>query len=155
MPKHKKTTNRRSWYNTVNVDTAINEVMAGKACNHIANVYKIPEATLRRYVKKRENGQELPVHGGRFRETFSAEHSQELYEYIKNADKRAFGLTLLQLRQLAFQFAHRNEIPNRFNADRQMAGKDWAYIFAKKWKLSLRKPTSQARLMGFNKTSVG
>lgn len=157
MPKYQKKTNRRSWSNDVNIERAINEVLEGKSCNSVAEVYRIPEATLRRYVKKKTNGEELPVHGGRFKGTFSEEQSLELYEYVKNVDKRAFGLTLIQLRQLAFQFAERNGVPNRFNVEKRMAGKDWAIIFAKKWKLSLRKPesTSIARLIGFNKVSVG
>lgn len=157
MPKNKKISDRRSWSGKVNIEAAINEVLEGKSCNSIAERFSIPEATLRRYVNKRRNGQDLPVHGGRFRETFSGEQSRELYDYIKVVNERAFGLTFIQLRKIAFQYAERNEIPHRFNAERGMAGKDWIVGFARKWKLSLRKPesTSLARLIGFNKVSVG
>lgn len=158
MPsKYTRKTNRRSWDDGEKIQTAVREVQNGKSCNSIAVQFGIPESTLRRYVKKVQRGEDLPVHGGRFQEIFTEEQTQELLTHIKEFDKRAFGLTKCELRSLAFQFAEQNGIPHRFNKNLKMAGKDWAQNFSKKHHISLRQPesTSVGRLMGFNKVAVG
>lgn len=69
-----------------------------------------------------------------------------------------YGLTAIDLRQIAFEFAEKNNIQHTFNGDKKMAGKDWLQSFLRRHpNLSLRKPeaTSLGRISGFNAESVG
>ncbi|XP_074034640.1 uncharacterized protein [Leptinotarsa decemlineata] len=156
MPqKYSKRSERRSW-TEVSLIAALEAVDGGESCNSAASSYDIPEATLRRYIKKHREGAALPEHGGRCRNTFSSDQSQFLANYITDIDRRAFGLTKVQLGRLAFDFAEQNNISHRFNKSSKMAGKDWIKSFQMKFKVSLRtpEPTSIGRLMGFNKIAV-
>lgn len=68
-----------------------------------------------------------------------------------------FGLTVTDLRRLAYQLAEKYKLPHRFNRKKEIAGKKWYYKFMKDNPcLSLRTPeaTSMARARGFNKESV-
>lgn len=87
---------------------------------------------------------------------FTPEQQVALAEHAKLLEKMFYGLTLKGLRKLAFQYAEANDIPNSFSKENEMAGKDWAYGFLKKFNLSLRTPskTSVARAMGFNKMQL-
>ncbi|KAJ8866447.1 hypothetical protein PR048_032290 [Dryococelus australis] len=48
--------------------------------NMSATIYKIPEATLRRYLNT--DPENLPVHRGRFRKVFTPEQLDELRSYL-------------------------------------------------------------------------
>ncbi|CAB3235439.1 unnamed protein product [Arctia plantaginis] len=69
-----------------------------------------------------------------------------------------YGLTIEQVRKLAYEFAKANYIKHPPSWDHnKMAGKDWMECYRKRNEnLSLRKPenTSAARSYGFNKTAV-
>jgi len=72
--------------------------------------------------------------------------------------RRFYGLTLHDMRSLAFQLAELNGFENPFSTKDKMAGKDWAIAFVKRrTELSLRSPeaTSLARAVGFNRVQVG
>lgn len=72
-------------------------------------------------------------------------------------ESRLFGLTIDELRTLAFELAERNNIVNNFNKTKAKAGKCWFYSFMKRNPhLSLRsaEPTSLARATGFNRAVV-
>ncbi|CAI6356543.1 unnamed protein product [Macrosiphum euphorbiae] len=69
-----------------------------------------------------------------------------------------YGLTIRDIRSLAFQLAETNKLPNNFNKVNQLAGKSWVYGFFKTHPiLSLSTPekTSASRAQGFNKITVG
>ncbi|XP_030745251.1 uncharacterized protein LOC115890301 [Sitophilus oryzae] len=156
MPRiYQRKTNRRAWDENAMI-AAVHEVLDGKSCNGVASLYDIPEPTLRRYVKKMKNDLQLPMHGGRYSTTFNLNQSQALVNYITLIDKRGFGLTAIQLRKLAYDFAEEQGITHRFNKERKLAGKDWLSNFIKDNKISLRtaEATSVARLMSFNKPAV-
>ena len=75
--------------------------------------------------------------------------------YLKTMESRLFGLTMKDLRTLAYQLAQRNGIAHRFQ--NEIAGQDWVNGFFKRNpSLSIRKPesTSGARAMGFNRVAV-
>ena len=81
----------------------------------------------------------------------------ELVDYILEMEVKFYGISIQEVRHLAFQLAERNKIPHDFNRDAQMAGWDWNYAFMRRHpKLSLRSPeaTSAARAQGFNKIAV-
>ncbi|KAJ4451383.1 hypothetical protein ANN_02845 [Periplaneta americana] len=68
-----------------------------------------------------------------------------------------YGLTVKDVRQLAFQLAERNQLKHPFNKNTGLAGEDWFEGFKKRHpEISLRSPeaTSIARSQGFNAVSV-
>ncbi|XP_050516998.1 uncharacterized protein LOC126891753 [Diabrotica virgifera virgifera] len=88
---------------------------------------------------------------------FSPEQEKALVDHLIGMDKLFFGLSYLELRSLAFQYAEINKTPNNFHKQNCLAGKDWLYLFLKRHpQLTLRTPenTSAARASGFNKVSV-
>ena len=72
-------------------------------------------------------------------------------------DSRLFGLTIDEVRSLAFELAEKNNLLHNFSKTKKMAGKCWFYSFLKRNpEISLRsaEPTSLARTMGFNRAVV-
>lgn len=93
-------------------------------------------------------------------QVFSNEQEAQLVSYIKTCSNMNYGLTYLQIRTLAFEYASalpNCKYPNKWNETKK-AGIDWLRAFMRRNKnqISLRKPenTSLARATGFNKTSV-
>lgn len=89
--------------------------------------------------------------------TFTVSQENELVEHCIFLAKMFYGLSPIELRKAAYCFAVSNNIKNRFNEEKKMAGKDWLQSFIKRHpKLSIRKPeaTSIARISGFNKDAV-
>lgn len=124
----------------------------GLSQRRVASELGFSEGALRKRLKLDCGVEQL----GRFKPVFSAGEDLELAEHAKKLEKLFYGLTLKSLRKLAYQYAEANGIENSFSKEKQMAGKDWAYSFLKRHKLSLRTPskTSVARAMAFNKVQV-
>ena len=57
---------------------------------------------------------------------FSDEMENELEQYILRMEEIFFGLSLLDLRRLAYDLAERNAIRHPFNPAKKLAGEDWA-----------------------------
>lgn len=88
---------------------------------------------------------------------FTVAQEEELTSHILKMESRLFGVTLTDLRVLAFDLAERNNIPNTFNKEKRRAGKAWMYAFLNRHPcLRLRTPeaTSIGRAIGFNRTAV-
>ncbi|KAJ8729016.1 hypothetical protein PYW07_006712 [Mythimna separata] len=120
--------------------------------------FKVPRSTLKRRVKGiNKEAIEIKKILGSCHPTFSMEQEEELVHHILEMEKRFYGLTLQDVRRLAYQLAERNNIEHKFSKDTQMAGKAWISAFRKRHpELTLRSPeaTSLARAQGFNKVSV-
>jgi hypothetical protein len=101
--------------------------------------------------------QGLSESGGRFKPVFSAQMEDQLKTYCLDVDGRYFGLTLKDVRRLAYQLADSNKLDHPFKKEAKLAGKEWAYAFIKRHGLALRtpEPTSIGRAMGFNRVQVG
>ncbi|CAH1985411.1 unnamed protein product [Acanthoscelides obtectus] len=89
----------------------------------------IPKPTFRRHLrslnkKANEDVQSLGRHT-----TFSPYIEMELAKHIVKLEKRFFGVTIRDVRRLAFQIAVRNDIPHHFNINKEMAGKGGYYSF--------------------------
>ncbi|CAH1960860.1 unnamed protein product [Acanthoscelides obtectus] len=157
MPrKYKRKSSRREW-SDIALKSAMRDVEEGTlSCNAAAGTYDIPEPTLRRYLKKKMEGVDLPQHAGRFKNTFNTEQTQDFVRYIQECNARGLGLILIQVQKLAFEYAETNGIEHRFNKQNKMAGIDWFRQFRAENNLSLRnpEPKSIARLRGFNKVAV-
>lgn len=154
-----KKTNRQSW-SSDNMQRAVEAVVAGEmGYRKASDTFSVPSSTLERYVKKkRENSSSLiDKTAGKFQPVFTAEQESEIASYLIDMQRRLFGVTIKELRCLAFQLAEKNNCKHKFDRESGMSGKDWADKFIKRHpELSLRKPegTSGARAMGFNKVAV-
>jgi len=120
--------------------------------------FSVPKTTLfRRVAETNKIAKGVKKHLGRFESTFNEDFETELVNYIMNMESRFFGITNSELRQIAFQLAEKNSIPNRFQKSAKSAGKTWLYCFRKRHpEISIRKPeaTSYARATGFNRPAV-
>lgn len=120
--------------------------------------YDVPKEALYRRVN-REANKKLPYHSvlGRFFTTFTPALEAELENYIVQMDESCYGLTIIDIQRVVYQFAIRNNIPNSFNKESGLAGRDYVEGFLKRHpKLSLRKPEAILinRMNGINKESV-
>ncbi|XP_049309910.1 uncharacterized protein LOC125777870 [Bactrocera dorsalis] len=89
---------------------------------------------------------------------FNIEQEKALISYILQASDINYGIGLMELRKLAYEFARKvgASYPDPLN-DNQQASKDWQLAFMKRQKnLSLRTPeqVSQSRAKRFNKENV-
>uniref|UniRef100_A0A2L2YKN8 DDE-1 domain-containing protein n=1 Tax=Parasteatoda tepidariorum TaxID=114398 RepID=A0A2L2YKN8_PARTP len=94
----------------------------------------------------------------RCHQVFTDEEELLLSEYFLTSSKIHYGLTFLQARALAFQYAEKlgKAMPSSWNV-KECAGIDWMQAFMKRHPgLSLRKPenTSLSRATSFNKKNV-
>lgn len=120
MSRRKRTTERSLW-SIADLENARKRINDGESIRAVARSMEVHEATLRKRLKRSTPATCL----GRYDTTFSLEMEQELCDYIKKIDGMFYGLTSRGLRELAFQFAEQNNVPNRFNPVEKMAGKEW------------------------------
>ncbi len=66
--------------------------------------------------------EDLPVNGGRYKDTFSEKELKELYDYVVAISKRAFGLTKQQFGSIIYNYAEAKNILHPFNTEKKTAG---------------------------------
>lgn len=116
--------------------------------NESSRVYGVPKATIKRYADNTDPDNIKTL--GR-PAIFCNDMERILSEHILHLEECFFGLTIREVRKLAFDVAEKYDLPHNFNRDTKMAGKKWFYAFMKRNShLSLRKPegTSMARAIG-------
>jgi hypothetical protein len=125
---------------------------AGESKRPISEYLKVPESTL----KKRLRMGTVPTSLGRFKATFLDEEEKELTEYCRDLDAKFHGLTIGMLKELAFEYAERNEIAHTFNRVKKTAGNDWLISFCKRQNFSVRlsEKCSLRRTTSFNEVQV-
>lgn len=145
-------TNRAPWCTEDLRQRARDSIATGVSIWKVAESLGIPLTMLSDNLKKAE----LPTSCGRFKRMLSEEMEKKLKEYCLQVDNRFFGLTLRDMRQLAYDFAEWNEVDHPFNKSSHLVGKDWASSFIKRHRLSLRSPEliSIRRAMEFNAVQV-
>lgn len=123
--------------------------------------FKVSKATLCRHLKKhRESGNETFVYSASqdVKLVFTLTQEKELLNYVSMCAEIHYGLSTVELRKLAYNYARVNNIkfPPSWTTN-QIAGKEWyRYFRGRHPSISLRKPqaTSLARATAFNKTNV-
>jgi len=120
----------------------------------------LTRTSLRRYITKcQAKGQENVSmgYGPGSRRIFSSKMEDDLAVHAVNLSSGFFGLSCLQMRKLAYNFAAVNEIdiPTSWRRDKA-AGLDWLRLFMRRNKLSIRKPeaTSLGRASAFNRHNL-
>lgn len=134
------------------MEKAIAALERGATINKTAKQYGIGKAALLRHYLKENIVQIL----GR---TTVLEDVVEvkIKRHILLLEELMFGLTINEVRELAFDIAEEMKIPHKFNKQQRMAGKKWYYGFMRRHpELSLRAPeaTSLARVRGFRQDRV-
>lgn len=119
--------------------------------------YNIPKPTLKRHLDSRNVVANEDIKSFGRTTIFSSEVEESLIKHILLLESCMFGLSISDVRRLAFEIAEKNDLPHNFNKTERMAGKKWFYAFKKRNpQISLRSPesTSLARAKGFNKENV-
>lgn len=112
-----------------------------------------------RYVKKTRAGENTDYKANySHKKVFSESEELMLSEYLLKTSGMFYGLTTLQFRRLACEFAIKNgiKVPPSWEKN-GLAGIDWCSSFiSRSGKLSLRKPeaTSLARITSFNRSNI-
>lgn len=143
------------------IASAIRAVVEEKiSIRKAANTYNLKPATLQHRLEK--NRLQIPKQHffSKYcsKQVFTVDQEQKLNEYVVTCSKMHYGLTLYQLRSLAYEYAKqlKCKYPSKWD-ETKVAGQDWISGFRKRnVNITLRKPenTSLARSVGFNKTSV-
>lgn len=125
--------------------------------NECCRQYGIPKPTFNRHLRGSNvsANEDIKIIGRQSILPIDVEN--ELVNHILKLESLMFGLTINDVRRLAFQIAEKNNIPHNFNKETQMAGKKWFYAFkSRHGQLALREPqaTSLLRVKGFNKENV-
>lgn len=150
--------NKRKQYCKEDMSSAIKAVRENKmGYLRAAKFYKVPRTTLFRLSKNTAISPEEAAATKLGRKCIlGPDLEQQLVEYILKMESKFYGLTMRDLRRLAYQLATRNNIEHPFSAS-GLAGRAWIDLFLKRHPtLSIRKPTgtSFARAAGFCKERV-
>ena len=153
MPRnyHRKTA-KANWRKS-ELLAALQAIEEGSSVSRAAEVFGIPRTTL---ITRRKRGSAEDPKLGRF-SVFSDNEERELAEHLVTLARLFYGLTPLEVRRLAFEFAERNSLSHNFNCTNKTAGKDCLKGFLCRNKnVSVRKPepTSLSRIYGMNRFDV-
>ncbi|XP_014674747.1 PREDICTED: uncharacterized protein LOC106814888 [Priapulus caudatus] len=83
---------------------------------------------------------------GNYKTVFPLELEKDLVDYVLHLETLMYGLTTNDVRNLAYQLAVRNGLPNSFNKDKEKAGKDWLLSFMKRHPAFNPKTTQDAMI---------
>lgn len=142
------------------MQNAISAVRTGEmGIKKASGVFHVPKTTLRRRARdKNKLAKDGMKDLGGIRPVFTEAMELDLVNYITNMEVMLFGLTINDIRSLAYQVAQRNGLSDAFGNDKDKVGRDWLNGFLRRHpQIALRTPeaTSAARARGFNKVSVG
>lgn len=157
MPfQFKKKTKRREIPKEI-ILRAIDEVSKGGKIKTTASKYGIPRSNLQRYLKQ-GTVKDVSV---KFisNQIFTKEEEEKISEYLTTSSKLNYGLSKMQTRQMAYDYACalKKNIPENWIKNK-IASKDWMRGFLKRQpQLSIRTPeaTSLSRATSFNRKNVG
>jgi hypothetical protein len=108
-------------YDKETLRIAISEYRAEKAS--LNSVAKMPRTTLQYWLHK-----DFPPLGlqnkGRFKRIFTPDLDNQLREHAVTLQKMFYGVTGMDMRKLAFDFAEANHLQHPFSHKKKMAGPD-------------------------------
>ena len=159
MPRKRSEKKIYMKWSVINMEKAVKDVMEGRLSTRGASgLYSIPYTTLQNKIKKVEYLQLglNPSIGDTIGHptVLSSEQEKALVSRLLALESRGLGLTPLQIRRTAFDFAEMNQIKHPWNLENKVAGIDWFRAFMRRHEnLSIRKPEglSRARAQGLNR----
>ncbi|CAI6368113.1 unnamed protein product [Macrosiphum euphorbiae] len=146
MPRSRVRVSKRQNWDSENMRKAVKEVIEKRMTFRNACIeFNVPKSTLERKIKQKnldpsyDTGNKVAL--GPISKVFSTAEETELVSYIQLMEGRLFGLTLIDLRKIAYQLAIKNNKKNNFSQKKEIAGYDWYRCFmARHPEVSLRKP---------------
>ncbi|KAK9977146.1 hypothetical protein ABG768_018967 [Culter alburnus] len=145
MPR--KYTRKTTWGKTPleEMESAAAEVKEGKkSIRAAARDRNIDKSSLQRFIKKKEIGEVKSVAWGAVAEAkriFTDEMEEELSKHLKQLAEQFHGLPPVKCRQLAFEYAEKNNIPVPSNWTKTLcAGENWFGSLLARRHLSVRTP---------------
>lgn len=158
-----KTGVKRKKIETENITTAAECVLQNRlSLREAAKTYNVSRSSLSRHLlAHRRSGADHFVYraSNAVKQVFSLDEEKLLLEYLITAAKWNYGLTVTEVRKLAYEYAKENSKKYPASWDHEkIAGRQWFRDFKKRYekRLSLRKPeaTSLGRMAAFNKENV-
>ena len=145
-----------------NIEAAVQAVKSGMSIRKSATLNDVNYRTLTRYMKLMKGKESLAdVHLGykQTRLVLNDTLEADLVQYVLKAAAIFYGITMPELRSLAYKLAVQNEVKNIPESwiREEMAGKDWIRCFLQRHQnISVRKPeaTSIQRMANFNEHNV-
>ncbi|CAM1295476.1 Uncharacterised protein r2_g465 [Pycnogonum litorale] len=140
---------------------AARAVEDGQSLRGAANDFSVDKMTLKRFIAKKRNDATAVTGYGATKVAnmvFSPPMERDLADHVKALADMFYGLSLEKCRQLAYQFAAKNDIKFPASwAENKKAGKDWWLGFKRRHDLSIRSPeaTSLGRATAFNRHTAG
>jgi len=119
--------------------------------NKSAQIYNVPKATLKRHADGNYVHVNLAKSFGR-PAVFDSNMEQQLVNHLLHLESLFFGVTIMDIRKLAFDIAENISLIHNCNKEKKTAGKKWFYGFMKRNpQLCLRQPeaTSMPRVTDF------
>ncbi|XP_018359931.1 PREDICTED: uncharacterized protein LOC108759131 isoform X2 [Trachymyrmex cornetzi] len=153
MPRmYTRKTNRATWSQD-SLTEAIDQISQNKMnIWNASKYYDIPYRTLKRRINENNFNK-----GALGRPAFLGDHESKLITYIQKMENTGFPLTANAIRKLAFTFALKNNLLNKFSQNTEIVGYDWFCSFMKRHpKLSIKKAEgiSVARGLGMCREEV-
>lgn len=110
MPRFPERKTNKGSFKSENMREAVDLVIGGKSIRSVAKDKGLAVATLARYVTKQkahpeENIRTVPNYG--VRKIFSSEQENTLVDYILTCSKMFYGLSMMDIRKLAFAMAEK------------------------------------------------
>jgi hypothetical protein len=124
MPRVYVRKSTRGEWSQQNVLSAIEALDEGTPLSTAAKQFKVPRNTLRRHWIKRNAKRPGEAKLGKST-ILSAETERALVDYTIRLAERGFGMTPKDVRSLAYEYVVMHNVPNNFDADQKLAGKDW------------------------------
>lgn len=164
MPRQRIKKTSRGECDIIQYENAYEEVKKGTSLRKAAEMYGVHHSSLLRYKKKRdaaiEEGNQADVSMGyvAHNRVFTPDQEFILSKYLIRSADIYFGLSVKEVRKLAFQLAVKYNLntPPTWN-ENQVAGEEWFRSFMRRnVELSVRtaQATSLSRATSFNKTNV-
>jgi len=141
-------------WSEADMQQAIEEFLkGGVGLRFVARAWRVPKSTLERRVKGKVAGHKHML--GK-KTAFTEAEESELEEFLLDMARRGFPLTESDIRNLAFQYAKKNNM-KVFPDDKQRAGYYWMKGYLSRHpRVSIKSPEglSAARAVGMNKTVI-
>jgi hypothetical protein len=152
----KKTTRGQYGKPTQDITDALKAISDGAPLIRVSKEFNIPARTLRRH-RDGKVGQPGTVILGRHVPALPNQIEKELHDHIQMMEHSMYGLTVNDVKRLAFEIAESYHLKHPFSQANSKAGRDWLCGFFKRHPdLVIRSPqgTNLARAVAFNRPKV-
>lgn len=133
-------------YNHQDLCKAVGLVKDGCSMYKAAKECHVPWSTLKDFITRTKDEEDVrqcvPKLGKPF--ALPVELEQRIYKYIITMQELGFGLTVIQIRKLAYQLAESTGKKHPFNSTEEVAGEWWWKDFKNRYGLTLRVPENIA-----------